>query len=424
MGFSIRRGSNYISAKKDVVTGVRFVCSKEGFSKKYKEAQRSMESFSNERTPEKEKGETRTGCKASLRILLVNGVWKVSVFKPEHNHPLITTPSKKRNLRSHKCLSYDDREVINAMRAQNIETTKIHEYLGTRHGGKSYLSFKRKDVSNEVAIQNRSLIGVDVESTLVYFQKKKEEDSEFFYAVEIDENGRLKNFFWVDGRARRAFQEFGDVVTFDTTYQTNRYSMPLAPFLGVNHHRMSIFFGFAMLRSEDKDGFIWLFQTWKKAMYGKEPIAIITDQDPAMKLAIKDVFPNTVHRCCQWHVMRKARDHLGILYSTKLGFEEELKRVINRSRTVADFERGWATMLQSHKLSNNRHLKVMYAKRAEWVPSYFRDFFFADMSTTQRSESANAKLKIWTNNHTSMYQLVLHVEKMVEGIWQNESDEI
>lgn len=107
--------------------------------------------------------------------------------------------------------------------------------------------------------------------------------------------------------------------------------MPLAPFIGVNHHRMLIIFGIAMLRSEDKDAFIWLFQTWVKAMYGQQPRTIITDQDPAMRAAIIDVFPNTVHRCCQWHVMRKARDHLGILYGMKQGFESELKRVINRS---------------------------------------------------------------------------------------------
>jgi hypothetical protein len=138
--------------------------------------------------------------------------------------------------------------------------------------------------------------------------------------------------------------------------------MPLAPFIGVNHHRMSIIFGIAMLRSEDKDAFIWLFQTWVKAMYGQQPRAIITDQDPAMRAAIIDVFPNTVHRCCQWHVMRKARDHIGILYGMKQGFESELKRVINRSMSMSKFEEGWTTMLATYGLQNNKHLKVMFEK--------------------------------------------------------------
>ncbi|KAJ4817166.1 Protein FAR1-RELATED SEQUENCE 5 [Rhynchospora pubera] len=180
-----------------------------------------------------------------------------------------------------------------------------------------------------------------------------------------------------------------------------------------------------MLRSETKVSFVWLFQTWVKAMYGMKPKTIITDQCPSMRIAIKEVFPNAVHRCCQWHVMRKASDHLGALYNLKEkeGFEDDLKWVINRSMTVPEFEEGWRNMLVKHDLRNNRHLKNMYESRSEWVPAYFRDVFCANMSTSQRSESANASLKIWTNNHSSMYKLALNVEKIVEGIWANESDE-
>ncbi|KAJ1699899.1 hypothetical protein LUZ63_008411 [Rhynchospora breviuscula] len=199
--------------------------------------------------------------------------------------------------------------------------------------------------------------------------------------------------------------------------------MPVAPFIGVNHHRMSINFGIAMLRSEETTSFVWLFQTWVKAMYDKRPQVIITDQDAAMRIAIKEVFSNAVHRCCQCHIIRKAREHLGVLYNKKEGFEDDLKRVINRSLTVRDFKEGWMSMLKKHKLRNNQHLKNMYEKRSEWVPAYFRGTFFADMSTTQRSESANSSLKIWTNNHKSMYQLVLSVEKIVDNIWEKENDE-
>jgi hypothetical protein len=52
----------------------------------------------------------------------------------------------------------DDKEVNEDMRAQNIETSKIHEYLGALHGGMSNLKFKRKDVSNEIASARRKLV--------------------------------------------------------------------------------------------------------------------------------------------------------------------------------------------------------------------------------------------------------------------------
>ncbi|KAJ3691223.1 hypothetical protein LUZ61_020387 [Rhynchospora tenuis] len=423
MGFSIRNESHYKSSKLGDVSSMLWTCSKEGMSKKDKAAKKAREEGSCERTPQKDTTTTRTGCKARLRIKFGGGIWKVSVFHEVHNHPLVTSPSKIRSLRSHKDMDQETRDTIKVMHAQNIDTAKIHEYLKVRHGVKQSLKFKKKDVSNVIASENQRLVGMDVESSLVYFQKKKEEDAEFFYDVEVDESGRLKNMFWVDARARRAFQEFGDVVTFDTTYQTNKFCMPLAPFIGVNHHRRCIIFGIAMLRTEETSSFVWLFQTWVKAMYGKEPRAIITDQDPAMRIAIKKVFPNTIHRNCQWHMMRKASEHLGALYGMKEGFEVELKRVINLSLTVSEFEEGWRNMLKKHKLGNNRHLKNMYEKRSEWVPAYFRDIFFANMSSSQRSESVNNSLKIWTTNHSSMYQLVKHVEKILENGWEKESDE-
>ncbi|XP_072056347.1 protein FAR-RED ELONGATED HYPOCOTYL 3-like [Arachis hypogaea] len=47
---------------------------------------------------------------------------------------------------------------------------------------------------------------------------------------------RLKTIFWADARSRAAYEYFGDIVSFDTTYKTNRYDMPFGSFVGVNHH--------------------------------------------------------------------------------------------------------------------------------------------------------------------------------------------
>lgn len=79
-------------------------------------------------------------------------------------------------------------------------------------------------------------------------------------------------------------------MTFDTTYQTNKYSMSLASFIGANHHRHSIFFGMTLLRDETAQKFCWLFQTWLESMYDKHPKAIIIDQDPTIKKTIQMIF--------------------------------------------------------------------------------------------------------------------------------------
>ena len=52
------------------------------------------------------------------------------------------------------------------------------------------------------------------------------------------------------------YQYFGDVETFDTTYKTNKYDMPFAPFTRLYHHCQSILFGCALLQDETKQTFV------------------------------------------------------------------------------------------------------------------------------------------------------------------------
>ena len=65
----------------------------------------------------------------------------------------------------------------------------------------------------------------------------------FYFEMDLDDKCRLRNVFWVDTRSTASYEDFGDVITFDTTYLTNRYEMSFAHFVGVNHHGQSILFG-------------------------------------------------------------------------------------------------------------------------------------------------------------------------------------
>jgi hypothetical protein len=61
--------------------------------------------------------------------------------------------------------------------------------------------------------------------------------------IDIDDECKLRNVFWADVRSRTTYEDFRDVITFDTTYLTNRYGMPFALFVRVDHHSLSILFG-------------------------------------------------------------------------------------------------------------------------------------------------------------------------------------
>ncbi|XP_072066817.1 protein FAR-RED IMPAIRED RESPONSE 1-like [Arachis hypogaea] len=76
---------------------------------------------------------------------------------------------------------------------------------------------------------------------------------------------------FANARSRAAFDYFRDVVSFDTTYNTNRYNLVLGSFIGVNHHGQSTLLGCVLMKNEDIQSFKWLFEFWLHCMGGRPP---------------------------------------------------------------------------------------------------------------------------------------------------------
>jgi hypothetical protein len=49
-----------------------------------------------------------------------------------------------------------------------------------------------------------------------------------------------------------------------------------------------------------------------------------------MEVAIKEVWPLAKHRACKWHVLKKAKENIGNIYSRKRSnFKDEFHEAIN-----------------------------------------------------------------------------------------------
>ncbi|XP_043710180.1 protein FAR1-RELATED SEQUENCE 5-like [Telopea speciosissima] len=75
----------------------------------------------------------------------------------------------------------------------------------------------------------------------------------FDYMLDSDE--KIANVFWADPRMIIDYALFGDVVTFDTTFGTNKEYRPFGLFAGFNHHRGVVIFGAALLYDETANSF-------------------------------------------------------------------------------------------------------------------------------------------------------------------------
>jgi prepilin-type processing-associated H-X9-DG protein len=109
--------------------------------------------------------------------------------------------------------------------------------------------FLQIDCNNEIGRERKKYLeSIDAQTLLEYLKNKQIEDVAFFYAMEIDKHdGRIANFFWADGQSIMDYACFGDAVSFNTTFQTNKFEIPFAPLLGTNHHKQTIIFRAALL---------------------------------------------------------------------------------------------------------------------------------------------------------------------------------
>ncbi|XP_028078520.1 protein FAR-RED IMPAIRED RESPONSE 1-like [Camellia sinensis] len=263
-----------------------------------------------------------------------------------------------------------------------------------------------RDARNHIENARKLRLGVgDADSLTLYFHDMQQQNSNFYSAIDLDEDGRMRNLFWADARNRATYKAFGDAVSFDTTYLINKYDMPFAPFVRVNHHGQSILFGCGLLCNENTETFVWLFREWLGCMSDAHPKAIIIDQCRVIQNTILIVFPQSRHRWCLWYIMKKILEKLRG-YSQYESIKFPLQNAVYDSFTKTEFDEEWQAMLAKFSLYDNEWLGVLYDQRHRWIPAYVKDIFWAGMSTTQRSKSMNAFLDGYVNSKTTLKQFV------------------
>ncbi|XP_074290591.1 protein FAR1-RELATED SEQUENCE 3-like [Silene latifolia] len=186
----------------------------------------------------------------------------------------------------------------------------------------------------------------------------------FFFDYDVDSDGSLSKAIWADGIARRNYSVFGDAVSFDPTYSTNKYDMAFTPFTAVDHHKRSVTFCGALVAHEDADSFKWVFTRFLAAMGGKEPNYIITDQDPARwtNLTQKKIVN------CKRHTFPITSTHLAIevhgaqVYSHRVfeEFQEEVKYSIDTCKSRGFSECDSLEVTTIRDANRDRNYEVTY----------------------------------------------------------------
>ncbi|KAF5466788.1 hypothetical protein F2P56_016685 [Juglans regia] len=412
LGFAIRVKSSWTKRNSKEKRGAVLCCNCEGF-KTIKEANSRRK-------------ETRTGCLAMIRLRLVeSNRWRVDEVKLEHNHSF--DPERAQNSKSHKKMVTGDKRKLEPPVDVEVRTIKLYRTPVVDAIGDGSSNSNEGEPNNHVDRSKRLKLKTgDAQVIYDYFCRVQLTDPNFFYVMDINDEGNLRNVFWINSRARAAYGYFGDVVAFDTTCLSNNYDIPLFTFVGVNHHGQSVLLGCGLLADETLETYIWFFRAWLTCMSGRPPQTILTNQCRTMQSAIAEVFPRAHHRFCLPHVMQSILDNLGELLEYD-AFQNEFRRIVYDSLKVDEFEMAWEDMIQHFGMREHEWLQLLYEDRERWAPVYSKDTFFAGMSNFEKGECMSPFFEGYVYQQTSlkeffyMYELVLQKKHQKEALDDLES---
>ncbi|XVF26535.1 hypothetical protein REPUB_Repub14bG0025600 [Reevesia pubescens] len=412
LGFAIRVKSSWTKRNSKEKRGAVLCCNCEGF-KTIKEANSRRK-------------ETRTGCLAMIRLRLVeSNRWRLDEVKLEHNH--LFDHERAQNCKSHKKMDAVAKRKVEPTVDVEVQTIKLYRTPVVDPVGYGSSNSLEGETSENVDRSKRlKLQKGDSQILYNYFSHIQLTNPNFVYLMDLNDEGYLRNVFWIESRSRAAYVYFGDVVAIDTTCLTNKYEIPLVAFVGVNHHGQSILLGCGLLADDTFETYVWLFRAWLTCMSGRPPQTIITDQCRAMQGAISEVFPRAHHRLHLSNVMESILENLRELQEYGV-FQMILNRTVYDSLKVDEFEMGWDDMIRQFLIADHGWLRTLYEERERWAPVYLKDTFFAGMCSFQHGVPVSSFFDGCVHKQTSlkeffdMYELVLEKKHRKEAVNDLES---
>ncbi|XP_052626852.1 protein FAR-RED IMPAIRED RESPONSE 1-like [Lactuca sativa] len=204
----------------------------------------------------------------------------------------------------------------------------------------------------------------------------------------------LDCMFWADETEKTYYAEFGDVISFDATFRTNKYRMVFVPFTAIDHHKKSVTVGSGLLSNESIESYSWLLKAFLKT-HRKEPTLVLTDQDVAIKQVVEnisdDLFTNTDFR----------------KRFSKLVWDINMKPDV--------FEVKWGLLMKEFNLEDTRWFKDMFTIRDSWIPGYFSDIPKCGlMKTTSRSESMNSFFNTYSESGNLLLSFMMSYDTAIQ----------
>nr|GEU57469.1 hypothetical protein [Tanacetum cinerariifolium] len=409
-GFEVKKWHTK-KTKSGLVRSKYIMCNREGVPK---DININTLDFENNDKQVRNRRHRITGCKARIKVDLhsVSRKYDITKFVSKHNHQMIPKHYKHLTNKQRKMTQAEKMFVVKAS-TMKLGATRAHNLCSSIKGGAQYVHGTSDDFKNHIMDVNAFIGKSDAQMLINKMENRKKFVPNFTFQYKV-ENSELVAMFWADEVDKCNYKEFGDI-SFDATFRTNNYDMVFVPFTGIDNHRKCVTVGSGLLLREDTEAYTWLLRSFMTA-YEKQATIIVTDQDGAMKLAIKGVLTESKHRLCMWHIMKNITAKICIEIYDETGFKERFNKIVwNMFMEPMEFEEKRSKLIEDFGLQNHKRMTKMFNLREMWLPAYFIDSpLFGLMRTTSRSEIESAFFKSFINHGSTLVNFMMCFESAME----------
>ncbi|XP_024984098.1 protein FAR-RED ELONGATED HYPOCOTYL 3-like [Cynara cardunculus var. scolymus] len=286
----------------------------------------------------------RCGCNACLKIHLTKdgGCYEIYEFVEEHNHALFNVNDRRFSRKNRQMKYTNFKTVLNsssykvgARRAHRIQTALNGGFEHTRVSEIDFKNFKRDVVA---CVGNK-----DAKMLINKLSNRRD------VADEV---------------ARINYKEFGDVISFDGTFRTNKHAMIFVPFLAVDNTRLPL-----------------SSASYPDGVYGSQTQTLYMAHYEESAFKVVAIYTQV---------------------SVALNQDPNFNKVINKLvRNIhigpAEFERRWHDMIEQYNLGGDTWFTYMYAIRHSWIPAFYKDTPMSAIEKPRYRQSVHETVTRTTN---------------------------
>ncbi|XP_074315391.1 protein FAR-RED IMPAIRED RESPONSE 1-like [Silene latifolia] len=338
-------------------------------------------------------------CKFKMKIVEVQAAppqWLLYMRFGVHNHALVKYGDSDRYYAK---LDDDELAFIDAQVRAHIPPTLISAGLHKRNQEKPRPA--RRQIYNraqKVRADEREgrnpaqqMLALAVQHRYVHFW------------VTDQSTNQLTHMFMAHPEAVKMFRSYYYVVIMVSTYKTNKHGLPLVEMVGVTPVGKTFLIAYAFVKYESEDGYAWALRHLKALLNDDvQPNVIVTDFERGLTKAIPNVFPNSSHLLCLWHIYAAVEaivlDVVTRDSNWAIFISSRLFGVVVQAGTRAEFDVAWEKLAKQWPPVAAYIHSTWFPHVEKWAKYRTNKLTHFGNTSTSRVESAHAILKKWLNS--------------------------